>query len=392
MMIPKEVLFLMEALERGGYEAYLVGGCVRDRQMGIAPHDYDITTSASPLQMKAVFEGMRVIETGIAHGTLTVLTSLGGVEITTYRQDGVYSDHRHPDKVTFTASLEEDLARRDFTINAMAMDRFGAMADPFGGRSDLEKGIIRCVGNAAQRFEEDALRILRALRFAARFGFTIEEETAAAMEEKKPLLAYVAKERIFSEFCGFLCAPHFKSLWEKHQGVLEEVLPEFSKEQRFKAVSLASALENKLSLRLSALFCFMDGEAFLRRYRASNALKKEVGGIMDASKTFCPPLEEAVHSALLKHSPSVFLDGIALRAKKEGDCQLEFYQACVKNLLEKEACLSLSDLKIGGRELMDLGFEGKRIGEILEALLLMVAKKEAANEKEELLEKAKKWM
>ena len=388
--IPKEVLFLMESLERRGYEAYLVGGCVRDRQMGIPPHDYDITTSASPLQMKEVFKEMRVIETGIAHGTLTVLTPLGGVEITTYRQDGVYSDHRHPDAVTFTSSLKEDLARRDFTINAMAMDRFFRVVDPFFGKEDLERGLVRCVGEAERRFEEDALRILRALRFAARFGFTIEEKTTAAMEQKKHLLAFVAKERIFAEFCEFICAPHFKTLWEKHQGVMEAVLPELSQEKLSKTLFLAASLENKLSLRLGALLAEADAEAILSRFRASNALKKEVRGILEVSKKPCPPAETAVHLALLEKSPSVFLDGIALRAQKEGDCEAAFYQNCVKNLLAKGACLGLSDLKIGGRDLLEQGFEGKKIGEILEKLLLMVAKKEVANQKEALLEKIKR--
>ena len=186
-------------LEAAGFEAWLVGGCVRDRLMGITPHDYDITTSARPEEVMAVFHDHRVLETGLKHGTVTLLWEHEPLEITTYRAEGTYSDHRHPDNVTFTSSLQEDLARRDFTMNAIAMDARGSIADPFHGAEDIAAGIIRCVGDPVQRFTEDALRTLRALRFASRLGFAIEDATKYAMELCAENLSYVSPERIFAE-------------------------------------------------------------------------------------------------------------------------------------------------------------------------------------------------
>ena len=196
---------ILEKLEENGKEAYLVGGYVRDLLLGLSPKDCDIATNALPEETEQIFSDYPVIRTGIKHGTVTVLLHGQPYEITTYRLDGNYSDRRHPDSVQFTASIEEDLSRRDFTVNAMALSQNGKIIDPYGGRADLKKRIIRCVGDPWKRFEEDALRILRALRFSSVFGFPLEEKTAKAAKEQKEALSLISKERLFSELKKALC-------------------------------------------------------------------------------------------------------------------------------------------------------------------------------------------
>ena len=197
IVLPDDVKKIIETLEQNGYEGYAVGGCVRDSILGRMPNDWDITTSASPQQVKNLF--LRTVDTGIQHGTVTVLMGKEGYEVTTYRVDGEYEDGRHPKEVTFTASLEEDLRRRDFTINAMAYNDREGLVDIFGGRADIENKVIRCVGESAERFGEDALRIMRAVRFSAQLGFTVDQDTAAAAKELAGTLAKISAERIQAE-------------------------------------------------------------------------------------------------------------------------------------------------------------------------------------------------
>ena len=206
MEIPQAVEKIIDTLEAGGFEAYAVGGCVRDTLLGREPEDWDITTSARPEQVKSLFR--RTVDTGIQHGTVTVLENHQGYEVTTYRIDGEYEDGRHPKQVEFTASLTEDLKRRDFTINAMAYSKKTGIVDEFGGMEDLKRGIIRCVGAAQERFTEDALRILRAIRFSAQLGFSIEEQTLEAVRQIAPNLVHVSKERIQVELTKLLKSPH----------------------------------------------------------------------------------------------------------------------------------------------------------------------------------------
>lgn len=206
MKIPKQVAFIIDRLEQHGYEAYAVGGCVRDALLGREPHDWDITTSAKPEQVKALFK--RTIDTGIQHGTVTIMEDHIGFEVTTYRIDGEYEDGRHPKEVQFTPDLKEDLRRRDFTINAMAYSPAKGLVDIFGGQEDLKEGIIRCVGSAEERFQEDALRIMRAVRFAAQLGFTIEEGTWKAIGKLVPNLKKVSAERIQVELTKLLMSPN----------------------------------------------------------------------------------------------------------------------------------------------------------------------------------------
>ena len=222
--MPEKVSRILNTLSAAGFEAFAVGGCVRDAILGRVPGDWDITTNALPEQVKALFR--RTVDTGIAHGTVTVMLGSDGFEVTTYRLDGDYSDSRHPDKVTFTASLEEDLKRRDFTINAMAYHPEKGMIDLFGGQEDLQRRIIRCVGDPRERFDEDALRIMRALRFSAQLGFRIEEQTRAAIRAFAPRLQLISRERIHDEFLKLLLSSHPDRLADMAEcGITAQVFP-----------------------------------------------------------------------------------------------------------------------------------------------------------------------
>lgn len=211
-MIPQDILPVLQTFRAAGHEAWLVGGCVRDFLLGRPVHDFDVTTSALPEQTMALFP--HTAPTGLAHGTVTVLTGSRGVEVTTYRTEGGYADHRRPESVRFVSTLEADLSRRDFTVNAMAMDETGQVVDPFGGQADLRRGVIRCVGQPEQRFREDALRILRAYRFAAQLGFSIDPDTEAAAVRCAPDCVYLSAERIRDEVEKLLCSPRFQAVNE----------------------------------------------------------------------------------------------------------------------------------------------------------------------------------
>ena len=228
MEIPADVAQIINTLEQAGFEAFAVGGCVRDTILGRTPGDWDITTSARPAQVKALFR--RTVDTGIQHGTVTVLLGKEGYEVTTYRIDGEYRDGRHPEAVAFTASLKEDLARRDFTINAMAYSPKTGIIDVFGGMEDLERRVIRCVGSARERFGEDALRILRAVRFSAQLGFAIDPETEEAIQEMAGRLELISRERIQVELDKLLCSAnpgYFRKVYEL--GITAVVMPEFDR-------------------------------------------------------------------------------------------------------------------------------------------------------------------
>ena len=224
MIIPKNAAFIIGTLEKHGYEAYVVGGCVRDMVLGREPEDWDITTSAQPMQVKALFR--RTIDTGIQHGTVTVMLGDEGYEVTTYRTDGEYEDHRHPKEVLYTPDLKEDLERRDFTINAMAYSERDGLVDVFDGMGDIEKGVIRCVGNAEERFTEDALRMLRAVRFSAQLGFSIEESTREAIAKLAGNLSKISAERIQAEMTKLLMSPHPEELRTAYEtGITAVILP-----------------------------------------------------------------------------------------------------------------------------------------------------------------------
>lgn len=228
MNFPEYVRVTLERLEGCGYNAYLVGGCVRDFIMGITPHDFDITTNATPEQIEACFNDIKTLDVGKKHGTITLVFDKECVEVTTYRIDGEYKDSRHPEKVTFTDRIEDDLARRDFTMNAIAYSPKHGFVDPFDGRGDIEGMVIRCVGDPHVRFEEDALRILRALRFSSRLGFVIEKKTSYAVREKKELLLRIAAERINTELCGILDGRFCSEVLRNYSDVINVFVPQIS--------------------------------------------------------------------------------------------------------------------------------------------------------------------
>ncbi|MBQ1223729.1 MAG: tRNA nucleotidyltransferase [Oscillospiraceae bacterium] len=224
--IPAPLTEAMNVLEQGGKEGWLVGGCVRDSLMGKIPHDWDVTTSASPMEMISLFSGYRLIETGLKHGTVTVVISGEQIEITTFRIDGEYRDNRRPSSVSFTSDISEDLSRRDFTVNAMAYSPTSGLCDLFGGREDLEKKLIRCVGDPDKRFGEDGLRILRALRFASVLDFSIHKDTAESVHRNRELLLNISAERIFSEFTKLLCGPGAARILREYPDVIGVFIPE----------------------------------------------------------------------------------------------------------------------------------------------------------------------
>ena len=427
--LPPQVNTALTLLNEAGFEAFVVGGAVRDLLRGAPVHDWDITTSALPEQTKAVFEGYRLIETGIKHGTVTVLMDGMPLEITTYRTEGTYSDHRRPDNVSFTRSLEEDLARRDFTVNAMAYHPKTGVSDFFGGQADLAAGIIRCVGAPDKRFNEDALRILRALRFAARFGFTIEENTAAAIHRNKELLHHIAAERIREELTGLLCGSCAEPILRQYHDVLSVPIPELAPLAGFKqhnrhhchdvwghTVAAVSAIPNDLPLRWAALLhdtgkpaCFTMDEkgvghfyghaadsaniaaAVTNRLRFDNTTRDTVCFLVEQHHLFTEVSEKSVRRAMLRFGRErleklLFL----LRADTLGHAPCCFYHLDdIRNITDIMASIpdfTVKDLAVNGKDLTELGYSGVQIGQALSDLLDAVVFDGIKNEKDSLLQ------
>lgn len=382
MEYPVEIRFVIERLEAAGYEAYLVGGALRDLLLARSPQDFDVTTSAEPAEMQAVFADGRTIETGLKHGTLTVMVGDTPIEVTTFRVDGEYRDSRHPESVRFTTSLAEDLARRDFTVNAMAYSEKTGVVDLFGGRVDLGARIIRAVGEPHLRFSEDALRILRAFRFCSKLGFEIEENTLAATSKCREGLSVISAERIATELAGILVGQNaYKALLlMKESGVLCLVFPEAKLDESL------SSLPAVFETRLAFLLLGTQKEALCARLHAlklSNAQVAAVVGLVSfADADFSDTSEPTVRRLMAKtgalfeplmdilHAKGVDVDGIRVTAKY---------------CLARGDCLSLGELALGGKDLVTLGFKGKAIGETLEALLEQVLDDPSLNKREILL-------
>ena len=397
---------LLDTLHRAGYAAYVVGGCVRDSLLGLTPHDWDLCTSALPQQGIELFGAEKCIPTGLQHGTVTVKQGGGLYEITTFRTEGAYTDGRHPDEVHFVPDVREDLARRDFTINAMAYNEKEGLVDPFGGQADLQSGILRAVGVPHQRFTEDALRILRLYRFAARFGFAIDPPTAQAAQELCAHLDCVSVERIEEELAKLLSAPAPAAyLDEKILGV---VLPELSPEALAAAkpvVDACPAGERALPVRLAALLLSLgeDGtRRTLRRLRCSNACIEETAVLVREVVSGVPV---AFSSEKLPARPPVSLNiytrkllgqyglktvqrlaalGTALQPEHAADF------AALSELAERldadGVCCRVSQLAVNGRDLMAAGVPaGPGIRKVLEALLDGVIREEYPNERQALL-------
>ena len=384
---------LLYTLHRAGYAAYVVGGCVRDSLLGLTPHDWDLCTSALPQQVMELFGAQRCIPTGLQHGTVTVKQSGALYEITTFRTEGTYTDGRHPDEVHFVPDVREDLARRDLTINAMAYNEKEGLVDPFGGQADLQSGIVRAVGVPRQRFTEDALRILRLYRFAARFGFAIDPPTAQAAQELCAHLDCVSVERIEEELAKLLAAPAPAAYLDKK--ILLVILPELSSEALAAAkpvVDACPAGAENLPIRLAALLLSLGEDGIrrtLKRLRCSNALIEEAAVLVREAVPGVPvSLNIYARRLLGKYNLCTVRRIAALGTALQPERAADF--AALSELAEQldadSVCCRVSQLAVNGRDLMAAGVPaGPGIRKILEALLDGVIREEYPNERQALL-------
>ena len=435
MVLPEYVASCIEALENASFSAYAVGGCVRDAWLGLTPQDYDMCTSALPEQMEAVFADKRLILTGKKHGTVTVVTDGGPVEITTYRTEGTYLDNRHPDWVAFVPDVETDLARRDFTINAMAYSPTRGYADPFGGREDLKNKGLRAGGDPVQRFREDSLRILRGIRFAVKYGLTVEPETEQAMRTQANLMDNLARERVFEELCKLLPLVTAEDLL-RFAPVLGAVIPElepligFDQRSPHPAYDLfthvahvVEGVPGDLPLRWAALLhdvgkipCFTQDEtdrghfyghaetgaemanAVLHRLKAPTALREQVVLLIEKHMRKMEPDKkvlrrwlghwgwDTVEKLLLLQEADMGSKGTGWLPEMEQFGQI---RELLEEIREENSCLTLRDLAVNGHDLMALGYQGKAVGSCLKDLLEQVLDEKLPNEKEALLAFAK---
>ena len=416
--IPSEVLYIIELLQENSFEAYIVGGCLRDCIMSNTPKDWDVATSALPEEIKECFKEQRVIETGIAHGTITVVVNSFTVEVTTYRVDGVYSDNRHPDRVDFTKSITEDLSRRDFTINALAYNPSTGLVDPFNGIKDIKDNIIRCVGNTNQRLKEDSLRILRALRFASILSFLIEENTSKAILSNKELLQNISKERISKELIGIVTGYSVKQILMEYKDIILEIIPElqylYSNSEILKttlnriivtpsdgimryAVLFTTIATNNLSevVNEEELKKIKD---ILKGFKYSNDFIKAVLLLIEYSDINISLDRTQIKKYLSFLGVERFKQLVQIRrawqlTDTKGDTVFIYDEIIqlIDEIEEGKECYSLERLAVNGNDLLELGFaRGNKIGEILNQLLDMVIEERIVNEKEVLLEHLQK--
>lgn len=449
MVLPENISRALNMLESAGHEAWVVGGCVRDSLMGIIPHDYDITTSALPAETKQVFAGYRLIETGLKHGTVTVLADGSPIEITTYRVDGEYRDSRRPERVTFTRNIRDDVSRRDFTMNGIAYNPRQGYFDEFGGAEDIKAGVIRCIGKPERRFREDALRILRGLRFSASLGFEIEENTARAMHDTRELLNKISAERVFSELCGLLTGRNshrniFRVLTE-FRDIAAVIIPEFREcagfvqHSRFhcfdvyehcvmsaqKAAEISAGSECRLPLTLAMLLHDIgkpqrftlgeDGEGhfyghaavsadiaedILRRLKCSNALRERVCAIVRYHDVPLSDTDKSVRRLLRKYGLEtvryICLSHICDDSAKTPECAGRCGEWCAvlsrAEALAQSCCLTLKDLAVDGKALSGLMEPSPEMGKTLKFLLDEVINGNFPNEREFLLKEAAKYI
>lgn len=408
--LPKDIITILNILENNGYEGFVVGGCVRDYLMDKSPKDIDITTNGKPSALLKIFKDYKVIETGIVHGTITVIINGLPVEITTYRIDGEYSDNRRPNKVTFSQNITQDLARRDFTINAIAYHPKKGFIDPYNGRADIKSKTIKAVGNCHCRFEEDGLRILRGVRFSATLGFEIENQTKLAMEAKKNLLQNISNERIFSEFSKSILGEFFKETFEKYFSVFAVFLPkstlsnfcsklDFNEEAKHKLIFLKN-IPAILHLKLAVFFQDEKIEItneILKKFNCDNATIEKVKSLIKYLNDYIQLNKISIKKWLTKVSLPIFLDLLTLKkAKSESNSDeleknhLFKIEQLTKSIIENNECYCLKQLNITGKDLLKLEFnQGKKIGEILNIILDKVIMEELENNKACLIAFAK---
>lgn len=433
--LPKQINKILEMIEKSGEEAYLIGGCVRDAFLGISPQDFDITTSAKPEKIKEIFRGENIIETGIKHGTVTVLYKGTAAEITTYRTESGYSDGRHPDSVSFTSSLFDDTSRRDFTINAIAYNDNTGPVDFHGGIQDIKNKIIRCVGIPEKRFEEDALRILRTIRFASVLDFDIEKRTSDAIHSMSELLNKISAERVASEFSKLICGKAAKKILLEYSDVISVIIPELIPSIGFDqknyhhiydvythSVVALNYVRPCLTLRLSALLhdcgkpaCFTVDEngvghfsghpeisaelsdTILRRLKFDNETRNLIVTLVKNHDRQIEATEKAVKRAMGKITPETFFLLIELK-RADNMAQAPQYrqrlllcnrlEQIANKILEDKECIDRKSLAINGHDLINIGInDGKTIGLILEALLDEVIEQKIENQRSSLLER-----
>ena len=431
MTISRPCAEILTRLENAGYKAFLVGGCVRDQLLGRQVHDLDITTSALPEQIMEIFSDLTTIPTGLKHGTVTVLHSGEPVEITTFRVDKGYSDCRRPDSVDFTDSLEQDLARRDFTMNAVAMDLRGQLTDPFGGISDIKNGIIRCVGEPELRFSEDALRILRAVRFAAQLGFQIEENTLRAVLDLRENLSHVSRERVRDELDKLIMGKNCAQVMLDCREVIAAVIPEFrpcfdfdqhSHYHRYTVydhIAHAVGAAPEIPAVRRAMFfhdigkppMFTIDEKGEGHFKGHAALSAEMTQDIMKRLRFSTSDTELVAQLIARHSDHISserqikrliskmgLEGFLLlmEVKKSDNlakndfvlAENTWFDQCAetaRRLVEEENCFSVKDLAVNGSDLMELGMKGREIGDCLKKLLELVMDEQLPNHRSALL-------
>ena len=440
MKLPAYVRRCMDALEAAGHSVYAVGGCVRDWLLGLTPQDFDLCTSALPEQMQQIFADQELVLAGVKHGTVGVVCSGDVVEITTYRTEGGYADSRHPDWVRFVDRIEDDLARRDFTVNAMAWSPSRGLKDPFGGVSDLEQGILRAVGEPRQRFQEDALRILRGARFSARFRLQPEPCTYDAMIQLAPLMDGLARERVFSELCKLLMVATQEDLL-RYEPIVTQVIPElkpavgFDQHSRHHAYDLythiahvTAGVPKELPLRWAALLHDVGkpgtftrdqqgqghfyghapegaklADEILHRLKAPTQLREQVTTLVAQHMTPLLAQRKALRRRLSHLGVPMTQSLLALQQADMGSKgtglhpeETEHFRQVrllMDQLLEEDACLTLRDLAINGRDLIQLGIPaGKALGQCLQMLLEAVLDEALPNEKARLLEAAKGFL
>ena len=432
--LPEDVKFILDTLHKNGLEGYVVGGCVRDTLLGKEPKDWDVCTNAKPEKVMSVFEGFNIIPTGLQHGTVTVVINHIGYEITTYRVDGDYSDGRHPDSVSFTSSLAEDLSRRDFTVNALAYNEVEGIVDIFGGIEDLRRKRIKCVGKAVDRFNEDALRILRALRFSSVLDFDIDIETKKAIFEVYKNLDKIAKERINAEFSKLILGVNNVKILREYEKVIFYIIPELKKLKGFEQnnpyhtfdvwvhslKTLYEIKEKDLELRLAALFhdiakpdCYSIDEKGIGHFYehpeksseiTENIMKdlkfsnEEISVVTTLIKNHDNQLsntKKCLRKILNKMEMSLLLRLLELK-KADIKAQnpkyidrlsdIEKFEKVIENFSVEDECFSLKHLKVNGNDLISMGIKpGKQMGEILNNLLSLVVDEQLLNERDELL-------
>ena len=425
MYLPPQVQFCIETLEKAGHCAYAVGGCVRDSILGLTPHDYDLCTNATPEQLQQIFSAFPLVLSGIKHGTVGVIIDHQNYEITTFRTEGGYTDSRHPGWVEFVGNVEQDLARRDFTVNAMAYNPKEGYIDPWGGQNDLKNKILRTVGDPEKRFREDALRILRGVRFAIRFDLTPEENTIAAMEELSYTMEGLSAERIFDELCKILVTAKARDVLG-YRNILTQVLPELSPCVDFQqhtpyhihdvythTAHVTDRCPQDLVLRWSAILhdigkppCFtMDekgqghfyghaavsaqlADGVLRRLKAPTALREQVVTLIKLHMNPLQPDKKQLTRLLSKHGWDTVEKLLLLQQADFGANTPDYgpVEKILDQLRQEDACLQIKDLAVNGQDLMALGIApGPELGKLLKTLLNLVQEEQLQNERETLL-------